>query len=94
MYSNQTEKYSGVRVVDAFTVRADGTVAVSWVSAAKTSGHDSGVSTLQTFAKWARRQEMMSEQQIAAHSVRAQQHAECEKKYGAQVRAFVSALKQ
>lgn len=90
MYSNPTEKYGGVRVVDALIQRVNGVVAVRWTSAAKSSGHDAGVSTLQTFAKWARSQEAMSEAQIAAHSLRAQQHALAEAKYGAKVRAFLA----
>jgi hypothetical protein len=89
MYSNPTAKYGGVRVVDAFIKRLDGTTAVRWTNALKSSGHDSGVSTLETFARWARSQESMNEQQISAHGIRAQRHAADEAKYGAQVRNFL-----
>lgn len=91
MYSNPTEKYGGLRVVDAFIKRVDGTIAVRWSSAVKSPGHDTGVSTLQTFARWARSPEKMSDEQIASHAIRAQQHAVNEAKYGAQVRALLAA---
>jgi hypothetical protein len=91
IYSNPTEKYGGLRIVDVFIKRLDGTTAVRWTSALKSSGHDSGVSTLQTFARWARSQEPMSEQQISAHRIRARQHAVDEAKYGREVRNFLIA---
>jgi hypothetical protein len=88
-YSNPTEKYGGTRVVDRFVTRLDGTVAVCWKSAEKTSGHDSGVAKLKTFANWARRTETMSTDDLAAHNRRATAHATADAKYGQEVREFL-----
>lgn len=93
MYANQTEKNGGLRIVDALIKRLDGTDAVRWTSALKSTGHDSGVSTLRTFAKWARTREVMSDEQVASHSVRAKNHSLDEQKYGAQIRQFLASCK-
>eukprot|EP00456_Euglypha_rotunda_P060211 TRINITY_DN503_c0_g2_i4.p3 TRINITY_DN503_c0_g2~~TRINITY_DN503_c0_g2_i4.p3 ORF type:complete len:112 (-),score=11.66 TRINITY_DN503_c0_g2_i4:273-608(-) len=96
-YSNPTEKYGGVRVVDSIFRRRNGQVALSWTNAEsrrKSSGHTHGVSTLATFARWARARELMSEQESQAHARRAAQHDKHMGQYGAAVHALLDRLDQ
>lgn len=80
-YSSPTAKYGGARVVDAVILRRNGQEAVAWTRAAG-AGHRHGVSLLDTFARWARAEEPMTEKEQAAHQRRAQWHAENSSQYG------------
>lgn len=81
-YSNPTARYGGVRVVDAIVTRANGRQAVVWCRSGAGTGHEHGVSLLETFAKWARREEAMIADELGRHERRAKAHAEASEKYG------------
>lgn len=93
-YSNPTEKYGGVRIVDAIISRSSGQRAVRWTNALPrqtSSGHAQGVSTLSTFAKWARVAEQMTASEQDAHARRAAAHQDATERYGEWASKIVAA---
>lgn len=92
-YTNPTEKYGGSRVVDAIFSRRNGQIAVVWVNALSrqaSQGHSHGVSTLATFARWARSSEEMSNDEFEAHQCRAAQRTADIARHGPAVDAFLN----
>lgn len=91
-YSNSTAKYGGTRIVDAIFRRSNGQEALSLTNAQSkqtSSGHAHGVSTLTTFARWARAREQMNEQDVQAHARRSAQRDETIAQYGTSVNALL-----
>lgn len=89
-YSNPTSRYGGVRVVDAIVLRSNGNQAVVWTRSGAGEGHDSGVSLLATFARWARAEEAMTSQDLREHERRASAHAQARAALGPVVAQFMA----
>jgi hypothetical protein len=81
-YSNPSIKYGEARVVDVIFRRSNGDVAVTWSKPKKKGGQTGGVSTLNTFAKWARFREALTELEEEAHKRRVEAHGVAMKSYG------------
>lgn len=91
-YSNPTAKYGGVRIVDAAFCRRNGQEAVSWTNAfpqSASQGHSHGVSTLATFARWARSREEITNIELDAHRKRVELRALDVGRHGPAVDAFL-----
>lgn len=91
-FSNNTDKYGGVRIVDVVLERSNGQLAVVWRNALAKSagdGHEHGVSLLSTFARWARNREEMTADDVAMHHRCADFHAQNVAKNGALVNSWL-----
>ena len=91
-FSNNTDKYGGVRIVDVILERNKGQVAVVWRNALAKSasdGHEHGVSLLSTFARWARNREEMTADELAKHRRCADFRAQNVAKNGALVNSWL-----
>ncbi|WP_454908370.1 hypothetical protein [Variovorax gossypii] len=92
-YSNATSKSAGVRIVDSIFERVNGERALAWTSAVPRrlrAGHDRGVSTVATFARWAQASQAMTTEETTAYEQRATQWAQIQQQYGTAVRALIT----
>ena len=91
-FSNNTDKYDGVRIVDVILERSNRQIAVVWRNALPKSaspGHGDGVSLLTTFARWSRNREEMTAAELVVHRRCAESHAQNVAKNGALVKSWL-----